>query len=69
LAQAEEKMPHGLALSVPRYLPAMFDICFTESAMVDIAWFQARDRRIVFDGIQQQLADEPVVETRNRKKL
>jgi mRNA-degrading endonuclease RelE of RelBE toxin-antitoxin system len=47
----------------------MFDIGFTESALEDIAWFQARDRRIVFDGIQQQLTDEPVVETRNRKKL
>jgi len=47
----------------------MFDIRFTESALEDIAWFQTRDRRIVFDGIQQQLADEPVVETRNRKTL
>ena len=47
----------------------MFDIGFTESALEDIAWFQTRDRRIVFDGIQRQLADEPVVETRNRKKL
>ena len=47
----------------------MFDIRFTESALEDIAWFRGRDRQIVFDGIQQQLAHEPVVETQNRKKL
>jgi hypothetical protein len=47
----------------------VFDIYFTESAFEDIAWFRGRDRRIVFDGIQQQLAHELMVETRNRKKL
>jgi mRNA-degrading endonuclease RelE of RelBE toxin-antitoxin system len=47
----------------------VFDICFTESALDDIGWFRARDRRIIFDGIQQQLADEPTKETRNRKRL
>ncbi|HPM83737.1 MAG TPA: hypothetical protein PLF81_23690 [Candidatus Anammoximicrobium sp.] len=47
----------------------MFDIRFTESALGDIAWFRARHRQVVFDGIQQQLAEEPTVETRDRKKL
>ena len=47
----------------------MFDIHFTESALGDIAWFRQRDRQIIFDGIQQQLAHEPVMETRNRKRL
>ena len=47
----------------------MFDIRFTESALEDIAWFRGRDRQLIFAGIQQQLAHEPVVETRNRKKL
>jgi mRNA-degrading endonuclease RelE of RelBE toxin-antitoxin system len=47
----------------------VFDICFTESALEDIAWFRGRDRQIVFDGIQQQLEHEPLTETRNRKKL
>ncbi len=48
---------------------SVFDIRFTESALEDIAWFRGRDRQVVFDGIQQQLAHEPLVETRNRKKL
>ena len=47
----------------------VFDIRFIESALEDIAWFRGRDRQIVFDGIQQQLAHDPLVETRNRKKL
>jgi mRNA-degrading endonuclease RelE of RelBE toxin-antitoxin system len=47
----------------------VFDIQFTESALEDIAWFRGRDRQIIFDGIQQQVAHEPVTETRNRKKL
>lgn len=47
----------------------MFAIHFTESALEDIAGLRGRDRQIVFDGIQQQLPHEPVLETRNRKKL
>jgi mRNA-degrading endonuclease RelE of RelBE toxin-antitoxin system len=47
----------------------VFDIRFTESALEDVAWFRRRDRQIVFDGIQQQLAHEAFVETRNRKEL
>lgn len=47
----------------------MFDIRFTESALEDIASFRGRDRQVILDGITRQLAHEPAVETRNRKKL
>jgi len=36
----------------------VFDIRITESALQDIAWFRPRDRRTIFDGIQEQVRIE-----------
>ncbi len=47
----------------------MFHIAFTPSALDDIEWFRKREQQIIFDRIEEQLTDEPNVETRNRKKL
>jgi mRNA-degrading endonuclease RelE of RelBE toxin-antitoxin system len=47
----------------------MFRIAFTESALEDIAWFRKREQTIIFDRVEEQLAHEPNVETRNRKRL
>jgi mRNA-degrading endonuclease RelE of RelBE toxin-antitoxin system len=42
---------------------------FTSSALDDIALFKKRERKAILDGIDKQLASEPDVETRNRKRL
>src|SRR5688500_11705212 len=47
----------------------MFAVLFTESALEDIASFRKREQATIFDRIEEQLSDEPNVETRNRKKL
>ena len=47
----------------------MYDIKFTPSALEDIAWFKKRERKIIVDGIAEQLGHDPVGETRNRKRV
>jgi len=47
----------------------MYDIKFTVSALEDIGWFKKRERKIIVDGIAEQLRHDPVGETRNRKRL
>jgi mRNA-degrading endonuclease RelE of RelBE toxin-antitoxin system len=47
----------------------MYDIQFTPSALDDIGWFKKRERKIIVDGIADQLHRDPAGETRNRKRL
>ena len=47
----------------------MYAIKFTPSALVDTGWFKKRERKIIVDGIAEQLRHDPVGETRNRKRL
>lgn len=47
----------------------MLRFAFTPSALDDIAWFRAPQRKAILQGIEDQLAHEPDVETRNRKRL
>jgi mRNA-degrading endonuclease RelE of RelBE toxin-antitoxin system len=47
----------------------MYDIKFTPSALEDIGWFKKRERKIIVDGIADQLHRDPAGETRNRKRL
>jgi mRNA-degrading endonuclease RelE of RelBE toxin-antitoxin system len=47
----------------------MYEIKFTPSALEDIGSFKKRDRKIIVDGIAEQLRHDPVGETRNRKRL
>ena len=48
---------------------ANFEVTFTSSALDDIAPLKKRERKTILDGIDKQLASEPHVETRNRKRL
>jgi mRNA-degrading endonuclease RelE of RelBE toxin-antitoxin system len=47
----------------------MYDIKFTPSALKDIGWFKKRERKIIVDGMADQLGHDPTGETRNRKRL
>jgi mRNA-degrading endonuclease RelE of RelBE toxin-antitoxin system len=42
---------------------------FTESAFADLTFLRKADQNVVLDAIEQRLATEPLVETRNRKPL
>src|SRR5262245_13744502 len=46
-----------------------FDLRFSEDADRQLGKLSARDRAIVVDAIEEQLAHQPTVETRNRKPL
>ena len=48
---------------------ADFRVKFTPSALDDMTPFKKRERKVILDGIDQQLVYEPHVETRNRKRL
>lgn len=48
---------------------AKYKIGFTERALEDLAWFKKNEQNEIRDGICNNLEHEPVVETRNRKKL
>ncbi|MFZ2360180.1 MAG: hypothetical protein WA040_12630 [Anaerolineae bacterium] len=47
----------------------MFEITLTPSAFDDLYWFRMTDRRIILDGIEEQLSHQPHIVTRNRKRL
>lgn len=44
----------------------MYEIEYSAEAENDLAYFRAREQRIILNGIEQQLRYEPTVETRNR---
>jgi len=46
-----------------------YRIELTDDAKEDLRWFQIYERKIILDGIKAQLSYEPLLETRNRKKL
>jgi mRNA interferase RelE/StbE len=48
---------------------AMFEIRFSEDAERHLQGLSARDRRIIIAALEEQLAQQPNVQTRNRKLL
>ena len=46
-----------------------FTIALSRSAEGDLAWFRKFDRQRIRDALAAQLTQQPVLETRNRKKL
>lgn len=46
-----------------------FEIAFTRIAAEHVRSFRKFDQEIILDAIDQQLAHEPTLETRNRKRL
>ena len=46
-----------------------YRITFTPSANEDLSWFRKSEQRIVVAGTKEQLADEPMTVTLNRKPL
>jgi mRNA-degrading endonuclease RelE of RelBE toxin-antitoxin system len=48
---------------------AKYKIGFTEEALDDLNWFKKNEQNEIRDGIYENLEHEPMVETRNRKKL
>ena len=47
----------------------MFEILFTPEAIEDLRWFGKTDRRRILAAIDLQLTEQPLEETRNRKRL
>ena len=46
-----------------------FAVNFTEGAEADLRWFSAYARRIILDGVELHLRDQPTVGTRRIKTL
>ena len=46
-----------------------YQIEFTDDAKIDLSYFTAFERKIIVSDIGQQLTHQPLVETRNRKRL
>src|SRR5438477_1751120 len=57
-----------VARAVADDLP-MFQVAFTESALADLRFFRKADRNVILDSVEQQLANQPLTPTRNRKPL
>ncbi len=47
----------------------LFEIVFSDAALAHLATIERRDHTLLFDMIEQQLAFEPMLRTRNRKPL
>jgi mRNA-degrading endonuclease RelE of RelBE toxin-antitoxin system len=47
----------------------IYQIELTEDATSDLAWYRAFERKIILSQIRQELEQEPLTETRNRKRL
>lgn len=47
----------------------MYTIQFTPEAIADLRELRKRDTQLIVDGIETQLTFEPVLPTRNRKRL
>jgi mRNA-degrading endonuclease RelE of RelBE toxin-antitoxin system len=48
---------------------AKYQIELTEEAKIDLSFFSAQERKLIVEGIKTHLGDEPLHETKNRKKL
>jgi mRNA-degrading endonuclease RelE of RelBE toxin-antitoxin system len=46
-----------------------YQIELTEEAKIDLSFFSASERKLIVEGIKTHLGDEPLQETKNRKKL
>jgi mRNA-degrading endonuclease RelE of RelBE toxin-antitoxin system len=46
-----------------------YKIEFTEDAKIDLSYYTAYERKIIVSEIGKQLTHQPLVETKNRKKL
>jgi mRNA-degrading endonuclease RelE of RelBE toxin-antitoxin system len=46
-----------------------FVIEFTSKAVEDLRWFKKSEQRLIISHLESQLIHDPVVETRNRKRL
>jgi mRNA-degrading endonuclease RelE of RelBE toxin-antitoxin system len=46
-----------------------YKIVYSPDAVEHLRLLQARDRRVVLDGVDELLAYEPITETRNRKPM
>ena len=46
-----------------------YRIELTDDAKEDLRWFRVNERKIILEGIKENLSYEPLVETRNRKEL
>lgn len=47
----------------------MFDLDFTESAIEDLRYFKKTEQNLILDSIEEQLVQEPLNVTKNRKPL
>ncbi len=47
----------------------MFQITFTPQAIEDLRWFKKIDQKQIVALLEEQLSQEPAIETRNRKRL
>ncbi|MEC4814035.1 MAG: hypothetical protein SAK29_12295, partial [Scytonema sp. PMC 1069.18] len=47
----------------------MFEIDFTESAIEDLRYLKKTEQNLILDSIEQQLSQEPLAITKNRKPL
>ena len=50
-------------------LPTMFEINFTLTAANHIRTYRKFEQQIILDAVEEQLIYEPIIETRNRKRL
>jgi mRNA-degrading endonuclease RelE of RelBE toxin-antitoxin system len=48
---------------------ASYQIEVTEEAKVDLSHYTAFERKLIVSQIREQLTDQPLVETKNRKSL
>jgi mRNA-degrading endonuclease RelE of RelBE toxin-antitoxin system len=47
----------------------MFEVGFSEGAFEDLPHLKKTDQQVVLEAIEQQLVNDPLVPTRNRKPL
>ena len=47
----------------------MFQITFTPQAIEDLRWFKKIEQKQIVALLEEQLSQEPAIETRNRKRL
>jgi mRNA-degrading endonuclease RelE of RelBE toxin-antitoxin system len=47
----------------------MFGFEFAPQARKDLDWFRKNDQKRICDGVEKQLCHQPLVQTRNRKRL
>jgi len=47
----------------------MYEIVYTQSAILDLQWFSKNEQNQILDGIDKQLKYQPNQQTRNRKPM